>query len=71
MNKYRSLLAVGITAVFLILVGFVTYRNSVTATPVSSNPSKSTTYTLADVAKHHSQDDCWAAVNGRVYDLTS
>lgn len=27
-------------------------------------------YTLADVAKHASASDCWAAVNGGVYNLT-
>jgi|GEM_PF-4737999 len=29
------------------------------------------TYTLADVAKHASKDNCWTAVNGSVYDLTA
>ncbi len=27
-------------------------------------------YTLADVAKHASPEDCWTTVNGNVYDLT-
>ncbi len=26
---------------------------------------------MADVAKHNTQQDCWAAVDGDVYDLTS
>ena len=29
------------------------------------------TYTLADIAKHRTAADCWSAVNGKVYDLTS
>lgn len=28
-------------------------------------------YTLAQVATHNSREDCWAAVDGKVYDLTS
>lgn len=29
-----------------------------------------TTYTLADVATHATADSLWAAINGKVYDLT-
>jgi cytochrome b involved in lipid metabolism len=28
------------------------------------------TYTLADVAAHASQEDCWLAIHGKVYDVT-
>jgi len=28
-------------------------------------------FTLAEVAKHNTENDCWTAVNGMVYDLTS
>lgn len=28
-------------------------------------------YTLAQVGEHASMDDCWSAINGGVYDLTS
>lgn len=27
-------------------------------------------YTLADVAKHHTESDCWVVVNGQVLDVT-
>jgi len=39
----------------------------------SAAPSPSATaasYTLADVAKHSTQADCWTAVSGSVYDVT-
>ncbi len=29
------------------------------------------TYSLVDVAKHTSESDCWAAINGGVYNLTT
>jgi cytochrome b involved in lipid metabolism len=38
----------------------------------STNPNAiaTTTYTLADVAKHKTATDCWTAVSGGVYNLT-
>ncbi|WP_204282235.1 cytochrome b5-like heme/steroid binding domain-containing protein [Serratia marcescens] len=27
-------------------------------------------FTLEQVAEHHSPDDCWMAIHGKVYDLT-
>ncbi len=29
------------------------------------------TYTMADVAGHNTKEDCWAAIDGGVYNLTS
>lgn len=31
----------------------------------------SKTYTMADVKAHSSDSDCWAAISGKVYDLTN
>ena len=28
-------------------------------------------YTLSDVAEHTSEDDCWMAIEGKVYDLSA
>lgn len=28
-------------------------------------------YSLAEVAKHAKQDDCWMAIDGQVYDFTA
>lgn len=41
--------------------------------PTTSAPSGSASagYRMTDVAKHNTQQDCWAAVDGSVYDLTS
>ena len=40
--------------------------------PGTSTPSNTSTpsYTLSDLAKHKTQNDCWIAVNGNVYDVT-
>lgn len=49
-------------------------NDKVTApTPASTNSSatEAKIYSLTDVAKHSTKTDCWAAVNGGVYDLTS
>jgi hypothetical protein len=34
-------------------------------------PKTQGTYTLADVAKHNTENDCWVIVNGRVLDCTN
>jgi predicted heme/steroid binding protein len=34
-------------------------------------PTTTSGYTLADVAKHAVATDCWTAINGNVYNLTS
>jgi cytochrome b involved in lipid metabolism len=40
-----------------------------TISPIISTTTKS--YTLAEVAKHGKDGDCWTTVNGKVYDLTT
>lgn len=49
--------------------------SSAASTPATgSSPSASTsggtTYTMAQVATHNSQADCWAVIDNNVYDLT-
>ena len=39
-----------------------------TSAPATSAGTKS--YTLAEVATHNKQSDCWAAIDAEVYDLT-
>lgn len=43
-------------------------NNTANQNPVSNTGAN---YSLADVAKHNNVNDCWSAVNGGVYDLTS
>lgn len=41
-----------------------------TDTTKSETTTASQTYTLAEVAKHGTQSDCWLVVDGSVYDVT-
>lgn len=46
------------------------------STPTSSgnspsSPSSPLSYSMVDVAKHNKPSDCWTAVNGSVYNVTS
>lgn len=42
-----------------------------TATPAPTSTAAPATFTLADVATHNSPADCWAAIDGAVYNLTA
>lgn len=44
--------------------------NQPTATPTTATPAVNA-YTLADVSKHTSESDCWMAIDGNVYNVTS
>jgi cytochrome b involved in lipid metabolism len=62
-----------IAAVIVLIITFAVKGNN-TESPLptaSSAPVVAKTYTLADIAKHAVKTDCWTAVRGNVYDLTS
>ncbi|PIZ99097.1 MAG: hypothetical protein COX77_02540 [Candidatus Komeilibacteria bacterium CG_4_10_14_0_2_um_filter_37_10] len=46
-------------------------NNNVTQPNNNAAPDTVVGYTLSDVAKHSSPTDCWLAVNGQVYNVTS
>jgi cytochrome b involved in lipid metabolism len=48
----------------------VTVGNTTSTATNSSAPAASSGHTLADVAQHNDSTSCWAAINGKVYDLT-
>lgn len=37
----------------------------------TGSPAGQSAYTLAEVAKHDSQQDCWLVIEGEVYDVSS
>ncbi len=48
-----------------------TKKAAETKAPTASTEGAMTkTYTLDDVAKHTTADDCWLAIEGKVYDVT-
>lgn len=75
------LIIVGIGAVF----AFKPHSTATPAQPVSTAPaatgtttastgtsaSSTPSYTLADIAEHGTASDCWTAVSGKVYNITS
>src|ERR1700749_592681 len=47
-----------------------TTTSTTSGTP-SGTPTTPSGYTLATIATHNNASSCWAALNGKVYDLTS
>ncbi len=39
--------------------------------PINTKVSNVKSYTLADIQKHNSAGDCWMAISGNVYNVTS
>lgn len=66
----RVIIAVAV-AMGAVLIGFVVYTlmNAETVGPTESGTTEPT-YSLEDVARHSSKNDCWTAIDGNVYDLT-
>lgn len=68
---------VGIAVVVLILGGGYLLSRSQSSSVVSAPTSTTTTgntgssYTLAEIQTHNTDTNCWSAINGSVYDLTS
>lgn len=73
MNKNKTALIIG-TVVILVSIGVVALQHSSAkvTTPVATvSTTTLNSYTLADVASHKTQADCWTVVNGEVYNVTS
>ncbi len=72
--------------VFLVAVGFLSFskKSGQSLLPSQSKNTTSTSsavvgntsvltknYSLSEVAQHNNQNDCWMAIGGKVYDITS
>ncbi len=62
-----------LSASLLVLLGAgcsaATQQTASNPQPAANTAGK--TYALVDVAKHNSATDCWMAISGKVYDVTS
>jgi len=66
----RAVLLIGILLV--VGGGYMFYQKNQSVEPNNAPaPSAGKTYTLEEVAKHTQKDDCWLAIEGKVYDVTS
>jgi hypothetical protein len=76
-------LLIGVVAALILAggAGYIVYAGrpvmkvtpAVAGTPTGTTPAADTskTYTMADVQAHNTQSNCWSAIGGDVYDLTS
>ena len=81
MLKKRLFLGLAFLGIFLIGAGTIVYfgrpiMNLETQTPkndlsIASINTSERTYTMADIQSHNTQENCWSAINGDVYDLTT
>lgn len=68
----RQLFIIATAFFWLLLLGFATTDLWLPAEVEAPLPvADSKAYALSEVARHNSSDDCWMAINGEVYDLSS
>jgi cytochrome b involved in lipid metabolism len=56
---------------WLIIVSFWAARSWLSVSDDATHHNPMTIYSLNDVAEHNQQEDCWMAIYGQVYDLTT
>ena len=79
MHKIRSIFIGSIVCAAMVSLAFFsapkkTVQKNSAPVAISTNENinaASPLYSLASVALHNSQANCWAAINGSVYDLTA
>lgn len=69
MNKKIIISALVILAILGIVISLKSKTVVAPVVPVTQNST--TSFTLADVAKHAVASSCWTAVTGQVYDMTA
>lgn len=56
--------------VFLAIFAAFAAKKQYRARNMTPSPTPTPTYTLAEVAKHNTGDNCWMAIGGNVYDVS-
>lgn len=68
----RQLFIAATAAFWLLLLGFASSDRWLPAVLEAPLPvADSQVHALSEVARHDTADDCWMAINGQVYDLSS
>ncbi len=57
--------------IFPLILGGCSVSGNSTPSSAISTPSSNASYPMTEVAKHNSVSDCWTAISGDVYNLTS
>lgn len=66
-----AILIIGIVLVVWMLLPAKAVAPYYTATSTPVVTGTTTAYSMADIAKHANRSDCWTAVAGKVYDVTT
>ena len=67
----RKLVLVATALFWLAVAVFAATGTSTAPSPAKTPAMTEKRYTLADVARHAVETDCWMAIDGAVYDLTA
>jgi len=83
-KKFLIILAIGTVLIFVSACATQTTNKATETQQPSGQPSMqntqdtqtttetgATTYTIQELAKHSTRDDCWLLIHGKVYDVTS
>ncbi len=80
MSKNKITLVIAVLVIFAIVSIYIISNNSKTLPTTVSNQTvaeqlatitNNKSYTLAEISTHATSADCWSAVNGKVYNLTT
>lgn len=73
MHKKSTILFTTVTVLLIgiIGVGLWTLLNKQTpTTPPKNTPKQTKSFSMSEVSRHKSKDDCWTVISGDVYNLT-
>jgi cytochrome b involved in lipid metabolism len=71
----KKIIFISILIIIAIVAGLFIFKNNIQDTSSNPNttpaPTQIKTITLSEVSKHKDASNCWIAIEGNVYDVTS
>ena len=68
----KKLVITGLMGAIIVLgVWLFAQKKEEAMSPDIKQTKENKTYTLDEIGQHNSKDDCWLAIEGKVYDVTS